>query len=131
MEEDDIFVVPPETNGSVTSREDQIAIAAAMGLDDPFGRSSTTTSSSTNTNHVQSVNDKSSKPVQGNSRGGAGPSSRPLVSVSTDFVKSGPSGGNPSKEIKFVIRNNGGANLTLSLAECETIETLKTLIHAQ
>jgi len=97
-----------------------------MGLDDSFG-----ISTSRVTNHVaQIAPDKSSKAVQGNSRA-AGPSSRPLVSLSSDLVKSGPSGGVSSKEIQFVIRNNIGKSLTLSLAECETIETLKTLIHAQ
>jgi hypothetical protein len=59
------------------------------------------------------------------------------VTISSDFIKSGPSGsknkggGNP-REIKFNVRHNTtGETFTVSLAECETIDTLKTLIHAQ
>lgn len=57
------------------------------------------------------------------------------VSLSSDFMMSGPSGskkGGSNREVRFIVRYNlTGEVLNVSLAECETIDTLKTLIHAQ
>jgi uncharacterized membrane protein len=137
MEDEDIIPIPPESmdhNGSgTTSREDELAIAAAMGLDDHFVSPNIVPSS------VYSSNSKASASIgSGGHKGGA--SSRVGVSLSSDFLAAGPSGAktssssktNNKKDIRFIVTNGTGrGTLEIVLAECETVETLKTLIHAQ
>jgi len=117
MDEDEVVSLHDNTmdhNGGVTSPEDQIAIAAALDFDDP----------------VATV----AQPVSA----ALGSSNNAGVSIASDFLSAGPSGSNPinrtapNREIKFTVTHaTTGASLQTSLAECETVETLKTLIHAQ
>ncbi|CAL8103451.1 unnamed protein product [Orchesella dallaii] len=60
----------------------------------------------------------------------------PRVTLSSDFLEAsaGPSKesnseGTSNREIRFVVNYNG-QNIVMPLAQCETIETLKTLVHA-
>lgn len=125
-EADDAVLVPPPRNPSngVIRHSSQASSATTTSVKQ--NSSSSTSSKTAETPFFV----KEEKP-----RSSSSSNSRAKVTLSSDFMKSGPSGskkGAGSREITFNVRlDTTGAALTAKLAECETVDTLKTLIHAQ
>lgn len=140
MDEDDVLIVPSETNNgenhtitssptktsssssSAVSREDR----SRNDMNHVGASGSGSSSSSDNKSKTERLKSGSSKKNHG---------LPPRVTLSSDFLEAGPSKGpsssegDPKRDIRFVVHYNG-QTLPMTLAQCETIDTLKTLVHA-
>lgn len=129
MDEDDVVIAPAEINNG----ESHAAVAFSSKTTGVGG-----SRSRNDMNHIGSSGSsksdtrmKSEKVKSSSSKSQGLP---PRVTLSSDFLEAGPSKGPSSgtdskKNIRFVVSYNG-QSFTMSLAQCETVDTLKTLVHA-
>lgn len=138
MDDDDFVIAPSEINNG----ENHASVAFSSAA-----KSATTTTataaedrSRNDMNHVgasgsSSTSESKTKPERVKSSSSISHGLPPRVTLSSDFLEAGPStkgannDGESKKEIRFVINYNG-QSFPMPLAQCETIDTLKTLIHA-